>query len=204
MSSSYRLELNRFLANLDVHADAVLDVGGADLPVKGRTHSWDVGDYIIADLSQPHVGDKPDIEIDIEQHDAFSRYSSNGDIIHDNDYHEWADVVFVLEVFDYILDPIQAMRNIETFMKLGGTAWVTYPFIYPTHNPTEFDMLRYTEFAVKRLAKESGLKIEEIIPRRPETNAIEQLWRSERMRAAKHYDHNITGWIVKFRKGVKK
>lgn len=201
MSSSYRLELNRFLQGLDVNAERVLDVGGSDLNVKGRTRSWNVQEYQVADLPQPHVGPKPDIEVDIEKDSAFYPcVDVEGEIIHENTYYEWADIVFVLEVFDYILHPSEAMNNIKSFMKPGAVAWITFPFVYPTHNPVESDMLRYTEFAVKRLAQQAGLEIEEIIKRRPETDAIEQLWRRERMRAAKNYDHNVTGFIVKFRK----
>ncbi len=185
----------------------MLDIGGSDLPIKGRSKSWNVQEYKIADLPQPHVGPKPDIELDIESQfsNALIPYTelSDGTIIRNNALYEWADIVFVLEVFDYILRPVEAMTNIESFMKPGGIAWITFPFAYPTHNPIEQDMLRYTEFAVRRLAKEADLEIEEIIKRRPETDLLDQFYRAERMRAAKHYDHQVTGFIVKFRKAEK-
>ena len=203
MSSSYRNSLNQWLSQLDVVGNRVLDCGGSQLPVKSRTKSWDVNEYLIADLPEPHVGSpKPDIELDIEKSNAFAPYTDIGDgeIIHDNPHYEWADLIFCLEVFDYILEPVKAMKNLASYLKPGGILWATYPFAYPTHNPIEFDMLRYTEFAVRRLAKESELKIEQIIPRRPETDAVEQLWRRERMRAAKGYDHDVTGWIVRMSK----
>ena len=186
MSSSYRLELDRWLAQLDVKADKVLDIGGAQLPVKGRTKSWDVGEYLIADLPEPHVGSPaPDITIDLNAPRSIL---------------PTADVVFCLEVFDYIYDPRTAMEKISRILKDGGTAWVTFPAFYPHHQPIEDDALRYMEGGIRKLAAAAGLEIMQMIRRLPETPGLEHFWRAERMRAAKHYDHQLTGWIVEFQK----
>jgi hypothetical protein len=86
MSSSYRLSLDAFLSELDVKADKVLDIGGAQLPVKGRTKSWDVESYDIADLDDPHVEmQRPDIVFDINK--------PVGSVMPDY------DLIFCLEVF---------------------------------------------------------------------------------------------------------
>lgn len=186
MSSSYRISLDNWLKILDVKSERLLDLGGSQLPVINRVKSWSVKEYFIADLPEPHVDSpKPDIEIDINKY--FTGL-------------ETYDTIFCLEVFEYVYDPVTAIKNISKLLELGGTAWVTFPFLYPTHNPIEDDMLRYTEFAVKKLAEVAKLKIIDIIKRRPETNAIENLWRAERMRAAKGYDHNFTGFIVEMKK----
>lgn len=193
MSSSYRLELDNWLKTLDVKADRVLDIGGAQEQMPPRVKTWDVKEYLIADLPNPHKDSpKPDIEMDLNK--ELELFTTDP-----NEFFKY-NLIFCLEVFDYVYDPINAMSIIAGLLKEGGTAWVTFPFVYPTHNPIEDDMLRYTEFAVRKLAEVSGLTIKEIIPRRPETNAIENLWRAERMRAAKHYDHNVTGWIVRLEK----
>ncbi len=188
MGSSYRLELDKWISNLDVKAASVLDIGGSQLPAKGRTKSWEVGEYKIADLEDPHVDSpKPDIILDLNQ---------------ENDLIESFDLIFCLEVFDYIWNPALAFETIEELLEPGGVAWVTFPFMYPTHQPIEDDALRYTEGGIRKLAAYASLTIDELIPRRPETTAVEMLWRAERMRAAKHYDHNVTGWIVKLRKAA--
>lgn len=190
MSSSYRLELDRWLSQLDVSADRVLDIGGSQLPIKGRTKSWDVKEYLIADLPEPHVGSpKPDIEIDLNYHGVPSQGLGLG-----------YNIVFCLEVFDYIYNPVSALDNIKLFLRDGGTAWVTFPTFYPTHNPIQDDALLYKEGGIRKLASAVGLEIVQMIKRRPETDAIEQLWRRERMRAAKGYDHDFTGFIVEFKK----
>lgn len=186
MSSSYRLELDKWLSGLDVKANRVLDLGGSQLPVKGRTRSWDVKEYLIADLPQPHVNSPaPDIEADLnESWHIIPRY----------------DLIFCLEVFDYVYDPRTAFNNIASSLNNGGTAWVTFPMFYPHHQPIDDDALLYKEGGIRKLAALSGLTIEEIIKRRPESNLLDQFWRVERMRAAKGYDHNVTGFIVRFKK----
>lgn len=180
MSSSYRIALDNWLSRLDVEG-SVLDIGGAQLPVKGRTRSWKVDEYVIADLPSPHKGPKPAIEFNLEE-----------DIWRDKIF----DIVFCLEVFDYIVRPEIALGNLR---EMGKTIYASFPFLYPTHQPLEHEGLRYTENSIRRLAELTGLTVQNMIPRRPETNAIERLWRDERMRAAKNYDHNVTGWIVELR-----
>lgn len=188
MSSSYRAELDRWISTLDVKAGSVLDIGGSQLPAKGRTRSWDVKEYKIADLASPHADSpQPDIVLDLNE---------------ENSILDEFDLIFCLEVFDYIWNPAQAFETLEELLKAGGTAYVTFPFMYPTHQPVEDDALRFTEGGIRKLAAFANLTVEELIPRRPESNAIDYLWRAERMRAAKHYDHNVTGWIVKLRKAA--
>jgi SAM-dependent methyltransferase len=188
MSSSYRIELDRWLKTLDVQAENLLDIGGSQLPIKGRTAGWDVKNYKIADMEDPHVDSpKPDIVLDLN---------------HDSQLSGTYDVIFCLEVFDYIWNPALAFKTIQGLLELGGQAYVSFPFMYPTHQPIEDDALRYAEGGIRKLAHYANLEVEELRPRRPDTNAIEFLWRNERMRAAKHYDHNVTGWLVTFRKPV--
>lgn len=186
MSSSYRLELNRWLSSLDVKADKVLDIGGSQEQIKGRTKSWDVGEYLVADLPEPHKDSpKPDVELDLNKPTASLR-----------EY----DLIFCLEVFDYIYDPMTAFKNIERLLRTGGEAWVTFPSVYPLHQPVEDDALRYMLGGIKKLAEAAGLTVEEIIYRRPETNGWQEFISAERMRAAKHEDHAFTGIIVRFSK----
>lgn len=188
MSSSYRMELDRWISTLDIKARSVLDIGGAQLPIKKRTRSWNVQDYKIADLDQPHADSpKPDVVLDLNE--------KINQLAHDK-----YDLIFCLEVFDYIWNPAQAFENIANLLETGGRAYVTFPFMYPTHQPIEDDALRYTEFGVRKLAAHADLEVSSIIRRLPETNAIDIMWRGERMRAAKHYDHAVTGWIVELRK----
>lgn len=185
MGSSYRKTLDEWLATLDVNG-SVLDVGGSQLSVKNRVRSWDVSDYKIADLPDPHEGVKPDYEVDLNQPTKLAGNYEN---------------VFCLEVFEYIYNPVVALNNLTKFMDWDiGRIYVTFPSFYPTHNPIEHDSLRYMEGGIRKLAQVNDLKIAQMIPRRPETNALEQYYAAERLRAAKGYDHHFMGWIVEFTK----
>lgn len=188
MSSSYRKTLDLWLKELDVRADRVLDIGGSQLPVRGRTKSWEVGEYLIADLPEPHIGSpKPDIEMNLNMPIWVMPEES-------------ANLIFCLEVFDYVWNPYAALCHIEAYLANGGTAWVSFPSFYPTHQPIEDDALRYMEGGIRKLAEASGLTIVQMIRRKPETNMLDQFFRAERLRAAKHYDHEFIGWIVEFKK----
>lgn len=192
MSSSYRISLNNWLATLcEVEANTVYDVGGSQEKIKDRVKHWAVKDYLVFDLEQPHADSpKPDVvcDLNIKHQPAL------------NAYRGMADIVFCLEVFDYVYDPMNAFRILYDLTKPGGKCYISFPFMYPTHNPIEDDCLRYTEFGIRKLAKANKFKEVVISPRRPETNSVELLWRSERLRAAKHYDHNVLGWIAELRK----
>lgn len=190
MSSSYRISLDNWLKELDVGAAGdVLDIGGSQLPVRGRTKTWSVqGDYIIADLPTPHIGSpSPDIELDLN--DCYR----NEVLAIDRGF----GLIFCLEVFDYIYNPLEAFNAICDLLLSDGTAWVSFPSFYPLHQPIEDDALRYMPGGIQKLADSVGLTVKEWIPRRAETNKLQEFFSAERMRAAKGEEHNITGWICK-------
>lgn len=186
MSSSYRMSLDAWLSNLEVVAENCLDIGGSQQTVKGRTKSWKVDNYKIADLEDPHKGEQPDIIFDLQGNNlpVFEEF----------------DLIFCLEVFEYIYDPVRAFKNIHALLSPGGCAWVSFPFVYPLHEPVMEDSLRYTDTAIFRLAERTKLAVDTIIPRRPESKALLDFYSQERLRAAKGVDHNIFGWIVRLSK----
>jgi len=186
MSSSYRLSLENWLKTLDIKSQTLLDIGGSQLQLPSRVKSWNVDNYLIADLPSPHKdSQKPDIELDLNVYFAGL---------------ETYETIFCLEVFEYIYDPMTAMKNISKMLAINGTAWISYPSFYPTHQPIDDDALRYMESGIRKLADKAGLKIVQMIPRRPETNTLQQFFSTERLRAAKNYDHAVLGWIVEFTK----
>lgn len=183
MSSSYRMELDAWLSQLNVRADTVIDIGGSQEPVKKRTKTWEVNKYLIGDLESPHKDSpKPDFTVDL-----------NGFC----DTNIKADIVFCLEVFEYVYDPMNAFHIISNMLNPGGIAYVSFPFVYPQHEPIEDDALRYTIGGIQKLASSTGLHINHYTIRRPETDLLKQFYGAERLRAAKGVDHDVTGWIVK-------
>lgn len=190
MSSSSRQQLESWLATIDVAAVSVLDIGGSQKPVKGRTKSWDAHSYKILDLPSPHIDSpKPDFAADINE-----PWSKTDFVIFQ------ADVVFCLEVFDYVWNPAVAFKNIAGAIYPDGKAYVSFPFIYPHHNPIEDDALRYAGPVIGKLAQYAGLSVASLEPRRANTNLLERTYAAEGMRAAKGFDHSVTGWLAEFRK----
>lgn len=190
MSSSYRITLENWLKELDVKADTVLDIGGSQNPVKNRVRSWEVADYKIADLPSPHEdSQQPDYEVDLNSPSLVLTNKPKSNLI------------FCLEVFEYIWNPVGAMAHISNYLSADGRAWVTFPSFYPLHNPVEEDCLRYMPAGIKKLAQAAGLEIVQMIPRRPETNALLQYYSAERLRAARGEDHLFMGYIVEFKYG---
>lgn len=190
MGSHYKKILNDWKATLDVKADVVYDIGGAQDPIKGKTKSWNVKEYKIIDLPIPHVEKvHPDIEHDMNR-------PMEGFAI------PRADMIFCLGVTDYIINPNIFMLNIVRLLRDDGVAWIEFPFVYPIHNPVDEEGCRYSEGCIRRLAKQANLKIEEIIYKRPKPDNpfLLQFYSYDGMRAADGVDHNVTGYIVRFTK----
>lgn len=196
MGSFYKQQLNDFVAAQEVKADLVYDIGGAQNPIKGRTASWDVKDYRIIDLAVPHVElQHPDYEWDM-----------NDDVVATVPTPEFlfgsADLIYVLGVMDYVINPNIALSNLKWMLKDNGTAWVEFPFVYPIHNPVDDEGCRYSEGCIRRLAKQANLVIKQIIYKTPKpgNTKLLEFYSEDGMRAAKGVDHNVTGYIVRFTK----
>lgn len=196
MGSFYKKQLNDWKATLDVKADVVFDIGGAQDPIKGKTRSWDAKDYKIVDLAEPHVTlQRPDIVHDMNNY--WPR-----ELVREVNHRSSVDLIFMLGVMDYVINPNIAMDNVHFLLQPNGTAWIEFPFIYPIHNPVDDEGCRYSEGCIRRLAKQADLNIEEIIYKRPApgNNLLLQFYSADGMRAAKGVDHNVTGYICRFSK----
>lgn len=186
MASWYKQQLLDWVSQIDVKADTVIDIGGSQDPVKGRTKSWDVNNYLIADLPQPHYEKQPpDLILDLDSAEL-------------PEPDAYADLIFCLEVFDYIKNPYAAFRTLQAHLKQGGSAWVSFPFIYPHHNPIEDDGLRYTESAIRYYGNYWRMPVQEVIYRRPRSELLLRYFAEDGFRSAPNYDHNVIGYIVRF------
>lgn len=172
--SYYREQLEDWLKTLDVKADIVLDIGGAQGEVRKRVKSWDVKEYKVLDL--------PGFNIEEDTYDE-------------------ADIIFVLEVFEYLTRPLEALWNIYYSLKIGGRAYVTFAFVYPHHNELNMDSLRYTQPGIELMAEDAKLIIENIWYRRDRTGLLKAFYQADGMKMAREYpNHDVTGFIVEFKK----
>jgi len=145
MASRQRIQLEEWLRKIDVKG-SVLDIGGSQLPIKGRTKSWDVEKYDILDLEEPHeFKANPDYIIDINdvEFDDFSNYFSY-------------DYIFCIEVMEYVLNPLKILEKFYNLLKDRGELYISFHFIYPEHNPVGEDVLRYTNEGVRKLLEKAG------------------------------------------------
>ena len=186
--SWYRNTLEAWLKELNVEAETVLDIGGAQLPVKDRVKLWDVKNYHILDLPDYNLEDFDD---EFGEGKNWRNFSNS------------ANLVFCLEVFEYLIDPLRAFNNIREVLKADGRAYISFPLLYPVHNEVEFDSLRYTETGIRRLAREAGLKVNQIWYRKPRSQDYFWLFKfyvADGMRMAKGVDHQTYGYIVELSK----
>ncbi len=156
MGSLYRQQLESWLKKQHIDAVNVLDVGGGQLPVDKRVASWSVKNYKLLDNDAQY---KPDIFHDLNYH--YDPEPTKDGV----PFGEYFDVIFCLEVFEYIFDPVTAHETLSDFLKPGGVLYVSYPTWYPLHNPPGIDYLRYTKNAIEKLLSVSGFQTWEITPR---------------------------------------
>lgn len=177
--SYYRTQLEDWLKEQDIKANTVLDIGGKQGEVKTRVKSWDVQHYEVLDLPEYNLEEYTWLEYDSKQ----------------------ADLIFCLEVFEYLIDPVTAIRNIEFMLKPGGKAIITFAFCYPHHNELGLDSLRYTEPGIRRLVTRAGLTINGITYRKDRSGLLEAMYRADGMKMARQYNpHDVTGFIVEVTK----
>jgi SAM-dependent methyltransferase len=191
MSSYSRQQLEAWLKKIDAR-DKVLDVGGSQRPIKGRTKSWNVSTYHIWDLETPHekAGQRPDFVGDInvgipkDERFEFGVY----------------DQVFCIEVSEYWWDPLFALRLIGNCLKPGGKLFISFHFFYPIHSPENADFLRYTRSGARKLLKEAGFEIDSIVPKHFDNPMfVKMLYDNEQMKGlGKNSDeiHKEQGWLV--------
>lgn len=192
MSSYYRAQLEQYLRGLTVSARRVLDVGGAQLPVKGRTRSWHAENYTILDLPTPHKGAPGTLSADLnEDQRQLTAYQF--------------DLIFCLEVFEYVHDPVTAARNLAHWLAPGGTLHASFPFVYPQHEPLADDCLRYTRAGARRILELAGLEVDEIVARTAlNEDALKGFYSGDGMRAAREgASHGEIGYIIRATKPLK-
>ena len=154
--SFYRNQLESWLKTISVKTVRVLDLGGAANPVIPRLKSFQADEYICFDNGSEEAKTqyiKFDINEPLEQLEGFKEK--------DFKFNE----IFCLEVFEYVWNPVEAVRNISRLLANDGIAYVSFPSIYPVHNPENIDYLRYTKQAIIKYVYSNGMEIHDIVPR---------------------------------------
>ena len=174
-TSHTRNQLEDWLQGLEIEAEAVVDVGGKQLPIKGRVRTWAVNRYDLLGLPEYDLNQPWDLK-------------------------ETYNIAFCLEVFEYIYDPMQAMRNLYNILKSGGELYISFHFIYPHHSAKKIDYLRYSRWGVDKLLQEAGFKSWDRYPRFfKNPRLIDQVYSDENMMVNNNIGkiHNEQGYLVR-------
>lgn len=190
MSSYSRQQLEEYLKTLEINCKRVCDIGGSANPVKNRVKSWEVKQYDIVDNENEKT-----------LHEKWTQPTIYADINKRWDITNYYDVVFMIEVSEYLYDPYQALNNIYKMLKKGGKAIVSFHWIYPQHEPIDNDYLRYTPSWIKKASKEIGFRDITMLKRELQSPEIyHNLISAERMRPSKKSYHNLQGFIAEVKK----
>ena len=188
--SKTREQLENWIEDIQVgDNDKVLDIGGSQLPVNKRIRFSDTAVFKILDLEKPHHCVKePDIICDLNK--GFFQEGTDPNLL------TGYDVAFCLEVTEYLYDPIVALETIASMLKSEGVLYISFHFIYPVHNPKEFDYLRYTPIGAKKILEKTGFEVVEITPRLGEWNPM-----MDGMKPSRDYNsHDWVGCLIKAKK----
>ena len=186
--SYYKDQLKEWLRDKEVQGDFALSVGNMHDDRK-YFKAFSIGLMETLDVDEEY---KPTKVADVNDPEWLA-----------NDLDWWSrrkdhyDHIFTFELWEYVWNPYQALKDFNHMLKQGGKLWVSAPFVYPTHNPTEQDFLRYTEAFWKIAAPKMGFKVVEYQKRvwRDSSGFLESV-HDDGMRPAKDYIHNITGHLV--------
>jgi SAM-dependent methyltransferase len=188
MASYSRQQLENWLKTIEVKGK-VLDIGGSQNPIKGRTAKWEAEEYKILDLETPHeCKQKPDIVGDVQCPYLAIEY-----------FEKYFDIAFCLEVSEYWFDPIMALTNIGFSLKNGGILYISLHLFYQIHNPDRLDYLRYTPDGAERILKETGFEIVEHKYRIAEKANMNAIYRQEAMRGNPKWG-NVIGSLITAKK----
>lgn len=176
--SKTREQLENWLGKVKVNADVVYDIGGKQKSIKKRVAKWEAKEYRVLDLPEW------DLNMDWE--------------IQWSEAYEKANVVFCIEVSEYLFNPICALTNINKILKQNGILYMSFHFIYPIHKPEKTDFLRYTPDGVRKILTETGFMDIEITDRLSNID-LKQIYRAEGMHTM-DINNNIIGTLIKCRK----
>lgn len=143
MASLYKQQIVEYLKSRRYTADQALDVGGGEKKASEYAQVT-ANRYLVMDME---ASLKPDFIHDLNQF-------AHPDEIFAVERNPGFDLIFCLNVFEYIWNPYNAVANLYTWLKPGGRLVVNFPFLYPLHNPEGIDYLRYTHEWVHKMFHE--------------------------------------------------
>ncbi len=202
-TSITRIQLNNWLSSISINTNKVLEIGAGKNPVIQRVNKWKTKEYKTLDNNQQGMCN-PDFEIDLN---SLMWSDTKGWVSKNHNYQRALkevlkykpNILFCLEVMEYLYKPETILKFFYDILLPKGILYISFHFIYPVHEPYEYDSLRYTEQGVINLLKEAGFK-RIYITKRIATKGRESLKRFfylERMHQSKSKKVDVIGNFVK-------
>jgi len=126
----------------------VLDAGGKKINKRGN-------------FNPKKTGSKKWIYLNI---DSNTNPDFLGDINKTEFKNEEFDVVVMIELLEYLKDPINAICEVKRILKKDGLMIFSVPFVHPLHGDRDFDYFRFTDTALKFYLNKTKMKIIEVTP----------------------------------------
>lgn len=145
-----QLIANCYQYSIPIHAKGdLLDLGCGKAPLHALYASY-VKSAVWADWGNSlHENQNLDIECDLSERLPFAD--------------EKFDTIILSDVLEHIAKPDYLWTEMNRILKQGGKVIMNVPFLYWIHEQP-FDYFRYTEFALRRFAEQSGFSIHELKP----------------------------------------
>ena len=171
-------------------------------PQSGRSRAKKMYPDVICEIcgrkaERHHIDENPVNNVRTNLRFLCRKHHKQIHIIHKKLFNKF-NIVFALELFEYVFDPLTALKNIYHCLKKDGVLIISFPFVYPIHNPASEDYLRYTYNGAVRLLDEYGFKILEVHRRIDRTGKLTEFYQADGMHCAG--DSNSTGYIIKAQK----
>lgn len=143
MASRYKQQIVEYLKSRQYKADQILDVGGGEKKASDYT-TVEFNRYLTLDNN---LDTRPNFIHDLNEF----KHPEELFTIERNPHF---DLIFCLNVFEYIHNPYNAVSNLYTWLAPGGKLVITFPFLYSLHEPKGIDYLRYTHEWVQKMFHE--------------------------------------------------
>lgn len=193
--SYYREQLEAWLSDMEVKGGIVLDFGGAAKTLHGRVKTFLPDKYIVVDnhLEQPQHAADIFMDLNLPAQSQVIKWNEKTGVL----LNQLADTAFCLEVAEYWWNPLQALVNIHSWLKSGGDLIISFPFVYPMHQPAAADYMRYTGNGVAKLLTVCGFKVIEMQARYHKSPAaLRAAWAADGMHPLKNETQDHTGYLV--------
>lgn len=198
-TSLSRVQLNQWLKKIDIKTNRVLEVGASFNPVVKKVKSWKVKEYKTLDNNLERDC-SPDFDVDLNHLEKdkktvknVARYSPN--------------IIFCLEVMEYIYKPYEVLRFFNNILADGGILYISFHKIYPVHEPYKYDSLRYTKYGIINLLKDAGFTDWKITPRitTKGRESLASFYKQEKMHVLKKSNlPQDIGYLIIAKAGAKK